>query len=154
MRLRSRVTIAAPPERVWPLLADPAQMSRWNPKLISTKRTRSGPVSRLERYSLTYRMSGRETAHDAEVVEYEPPTRLSIRLRTSKRKNPDSVSATETYVLRKVSGGTSLIQILELPIPWLLSPIVWLIHRFGTPTDEPYLERLKDLAERETVSSA
>src|SRR5688500_13049691 len=104
MRLTSRVTIAAPPDRVWPFVADPELMSRWNPKLIATDRTRTGPVSRLERYTLIYRLSGRPTEHEAEVIECSPPERLSIRLLQSTRRHPSAVSAVETYELRDVAG--------------------------------------------------
>ena len=81
------------------------------------------------------------------------PQQADRRLGTT-RKRPSAASAVENYELRDVAGGTLLIQRLEIPIPLLLRPVVWFVHRFGTPTDTPYLHRLKQLVETGSISPA
>ncbi|MDY7092650.1 MAG: SRPBCC family protein [Acidobacteriota bacterium] len=148
MKLRFEVRIAAPPQRVWPWVADPLRMARWNPKLVAIDRAASGELQAGEEYELIYRMSGRDTELRARVELAKPPVELAIRLWDE--AGPHERPTVESYRLEARGDGTRLRQEIDLSrtgIPWPARLLMALLSRWGRPRDEPYLERLRRLVE-------
>src|SRR5689334_2733808 len=79
MKIHDSIEIAAPVEVVWPLLADPEQMAAWHVKLVSVRRTATGPVRNGERFAATYSMSRRQGQCETEVIRCQPPVELTYR---------------------------------------------------------------------------
>ena len=130
MRQKDAGIIAAPPEAVWPWIADPERVPLWNPKLEVTGAPPLEDLREGVSYGVRYRM-GRATEAQAVVERCVPPLELVIRYRVG----PDSW-ALEEATLRAVPGGTRLTRIVEIHdprIPWPARLLAGLLMRFGRP---------------------
>lgn len=82
MALSETLLIAAPPARVWALVDDPAQLSRWMPDVIAVTypggRNVKQPVG--TRFVQTVRETSGEKTYDGVVTGFEAGTFLSIEL--------------------------------------------------------------------------
>jgi hypothetical protein len=155
MHLSESITISADAITVWPYLADPVLQADWNPKIVSVERDRSGPVRFGERFETIYRMSGRDNLTRVEVTVAQPSERV-VFVHRMPGKTKDLV-VEESYHLTAVGDGVKVVQMIDLSragIPWPFRVLMWLIHRFGWSTEEPYLERLRRLVERPNTASA
>ena len=56
MKSVTRVRVEAPPERVWPWVAHPDGVMRWNPKLVEHAAPPPDRIRSGSRYRVTYRM--------------------------------------------------------------------------------------------------
>jgi hypothetical protein len=93
-------------------------------------------------------LSGKESEVSAEIEEYQPPTKLVIRL-TGGRLPPNGY-AQEMYELSRQNGGTALTQTIQVHnsgINILFRLFIAFVHRFGKPTGKKYLTVLKELVE-------
>ena len=148
MTLRERIHIQAPPNRIWPLIADPTRMADWNPKIVSVDRSAPQTLRLGQRFQVVYRMSGRDRASDAEVIDCLEPRELVIRHHYV-WKSADRY-ADERYHLAPSPGTTRLTQEIDMTgsgVPLWLQVLAWLIHRVGEPVGKPYLATLRELAE-------
>jgi carbon monoxide dehydrogenase subunit G len=73
------VEIDAPPERVWQVTSNPRNLPHWD-KHIESVEVPDGGLALGVRYRVTMRFMALRTIVDAEVLEWEPPWRASIRL--------------------------------------------------------------------------
>jgi uncharacterized protein YndB with AHSA1/START domain len=78
IRLQCREVVDAPPERVFPALADPEMVARWMPGFVRFERLTEGPVGAGSRFREVRRMFGREAAEVFEVREFDPPRTLGL----------------------------------------------------------------------------
>ncbi|MEZ6243626.1 MAG: SRPBCC family protein [Phycisphaerales bacterium] len=148
VKLRESIDIAAPPEVVWPFVADPVMESAWNPKIVGVDRERRQTVGAGERYRMTFHMGARDHEYDVEVLAVEEPLRVQYAMKTT------DLTAGEVrvlYELAKTSKGVRLRQTIDLsraPIPLPFRALIWLITRLGSSKETPYLDRLREQAER------
>ena len=155
MRLQESTIISANVATVWPHIADPVAQAAWNPKVISVDREKSGPAHFGERFEMIYRMSGRDNRSQVEVRECQPSQRIVFLHRIEQQSRLRIVE--EAYDIEPHGDGVKVVQTIDLTragIPWLFRPLIWITQRFGHSTEEPYLERLKDLIERPTMAAA
>ena len=73
------VEIDAPPERVWKVTSNPRNLPHWD-KHIESVEVPEGGLGLGVRYHVLMRFMSLRTTVDAEVLEWEPPWRASIRL--------------------------------------------------------------------------
>jgi uncharacterized membrane protein len=73
------VEVDAPPERVWQVTSDPANLPQWD-KHIESVEVPDGGLAFGVRYRVVMRFMSLRTTVDAEVLEWEPPWRASIHL--------------------------------------------------------------------------
>jgi uncharacterized protein YndB with AHSA1/START domain len=106
--LEDVVEIAAPPDRVWPLVSDVCRMAEWSPQVVST-RLRQG----FERVELGTRFTNRNeygelvwTTH-GEIVRFEPERVLSFRIEEN--------WVVWSFLLEPTATGTRLTQRRETP---------------------------------------
>ncbi len=146
--MRSRITIDAPPERVWMFVADPVMESAWNPKIVAIDRDAEGPVRTGERFEMEFVMSGTGSRCEAEALEASPPGLLVYRYRMLDERLEGSVDI--RYTLEPKGDGTRLVQSIDMRgmgISWPVRALIWFVTRFGTPVGKPYLEELKGQVE-------
>lgn len=99
----TEIFIAAPPDRVWPLLTDPAEHVRWNPGMRSIV----GRFAVGEHPALTMEIqSGRSITFRPEVLIADPGAELRWRGRLWL---PRLFDGEHYFVLRAEAGGTKLI---------------------------------------------
>ena len=73
------VEVDAPPEQVWKVASDPANLPHWD-RHIQSVTVPEGGLRLGVRYEVTMRFLALRTTVDAEVVEWEPPWRAVIHL--------------------------------------------------------------------------
>ena len=73
------VEVDAPPERVWEVTSDPANLPHWD-RHIESVRVPPGGLGSGVRYEVTMRFMAFRTTLGAEVLEWEPPWRAVVRL--------------------------------------------------------------------------
>jgi uncharacterized protein YndB with AHSA1/START domain len=148
MTCEESIDIAARPEDVWPLIADPQRLAAWNVKLVSVKRTAAGPVQLGERFEAVYQMSGKQRAVSTEVVRLQPPLALTLRHRLA--EEPPELFVDESYDLFTVGKVTRVQQGVDFShagLPLWARAIMWFISTFGRPIGEGILEPLKRACE-------
>jgi hypothetical protein len=149
MKIRTAIDIAATPETVWPLVADPEQMAAWHERLVSVRRETSGTVRRGERFAATYTMSGRQGNAEVEVIRCQPPVELTYRHHVKMGRRDGYVD--ESYDLVADEAGTHLKQIVDFAgsgMPRWAQALMWFVSRFGRAVEPGLLEPLKKEAEQ------
>ena len=148
MKLRDVIDIDAPPEEIWPFLADPPRMVAWHEKLLSVKRSAEGLVRLGDRFDATYTMSGRQRQTSVEVIRCQPPVALTLRHRLVEAGPERFVD--ESYDLIPQGNATRLEQIVDFGhagLPLWARALMWFISRFGAPAEESLLMPLKRTVE-------
>lgn len=149
MRLVDSIRLNAEAAAVWPLLCNPARMAQWNDKIVAV----DGPDRPLrigERFSILYHMGRRSRHSQCEVVESLPFEKFVLRTQLIDESNPRT--AVITYELKKDGGGRLLLRqsvdFRDAGLPWLILPLMWLLHRFGSPVSPGPLQQLARLLDR------
>ena len=73
------VEVDAPPERVWQVTSNPANLPHWD-KRIDSVDVPDGGLALGVHYRVTMRFMALRATVDAEVLEWQPPSRAVIRL--------------------------------------------------------------------------
>jgi uncharacterized protein YndB with AHSA1/START domain len=144
------IEIAARPEEVWPLIADPQQMAAWNEKLVSVNRRDVGPVRLGERFEAVYQMSGKRRETTVEVLRCQPPLALTLRHRMAGESAERFVD--ESYDLFAEGNATRVEQGVDFShagLPLWARALMWFVSTFGRPSGEGTLEPLKRACETE-----
>ena len=82
-RISGEVTIDAPVEEVFDLVADERNEPRYNPWSVRAEKLREGPVGRGARFVAQPKGMGARGRMTLEVVEYDRPHRLHNIVRSS-----------------------------------------------------------------------
>jgi carbon monoxide dehydrogenase subunit G len=101
-RISGEVTIDAPVEEVFDLVADERNEPRYNPRIVRAEKVSEGPVSRGARFVAEPKGMGAKGQMTLEVLQYDRPHRL----RTVVRSSYMQVEGTVTF--EEVDGGTRL----------------------------------------------
>jgi uncharacterized protein YndB with AHSA1/START domain len=138
------VEIAAAPEDVFPWLADPERRLRWMGALVESESLTDGPPGLGSRYRDVFEDHGQRIELEAELVEVEPPERLTARL-VSK-----GFESTSSQRLEAGGAGTRLTAAVETRYTMLAARLLApLVTRHAQKQLEGDLARLKDLVELE-----
>ena len=81
--ISGEVTIAAPVEEVFDLVADERTEPRYNPRIARAEKINDGPVGRGSRFVVEPRRAGARGRMLVEVLEYDRPHRLHNAIRSS-----------------------------------------------------------------------
>ncbi len=131
----------------WSLLADPANLSRWNPNARSVD-ARSELTQTGDTFWLTYQLNGRESTYLARVTALDRPRLLEYEL--TSENIPSGARMTERYEITAHGDEAELSQIVSLGrsgVPWWAVALISFIHRFGRPTGKRFLETFRELVE-------
>ncbi|MGE0700558.1 MAG: SRPBCC family protein [Hyphomicrobiaceae bacterium] len=140
--------IDAPPERIFPLIADPPTMNTWNPfnECPSIKGSYSGPEHGPgARYTFASRKAG--TGY-TEIVEEEAPRRLGIRLVMTK---PMACDNRVEFRLEPSGRSTRVTWAMTGPMTFMgkvMNQVIDCEKMCGTHFERG-LAKLKGLAERQ-----
>ena len=146
MRLKESIFVAVSPRVLWPLVADPVLMSRWNAKIVAVERAGDGPVRTGETFRMLVRMSGQDREGQVEVIDCH--TFESIALRHRQRWRGRDQVADWRCELFPQGEGVRVVQTVDLVgLPWPIQVLFWFITRFGWKEGPDSLQRLKELAE-------
>jgi hypothetical protein len=120
----ARATIQAPPEVVWPWVADLAKHAEYSPKPYRVELVSGEPGAVGSTYKSVGAIPGdKNHENSVEVTESVPTTRFALLAE-------DNLGAfTSTYDLRPVDGGTEVTFNLMFPkmsgLPGLMAPVLF-----------------------------
>lgn len=100
--IAGEVTIDAPVEEVFDLVADERNEPRYNPRIVRAEKVSKGPVGRGARFVAEPRSMGPQGEMTLEVLEYDRPHQLHNHVRSSYMQ----VDGTLTF--EEVDGRTRL----------------------------------------------
>ena len=103
-------------------------------------------------HDIEFRLGSKTALTRCEIVECRIGRLISIKSTLPKpdRQSGRSMSACITYELKDLGRTTRVreqIEFTSTSIPILLRPLIWLVSRFGKPTGETTLMRLKRAVE-------
>ncbi len=101
-RIDGEVTIAAPVERVFDMVADERNEPRYNPRIVRAEKISDGDVGLGSRFLAEPRGMGARGVMTVELVEYDRPARLATSIRSS------YMDVDGTLTFERVDGGTRL----------------------------------------------
>jgi len=122
--ISGEVTIDAPVEEVFDLVADERNEPRYNPRIVHAEKLSEGPIGRGSRFVAQPKGMGSKGKMTMEVVEYERPHRLHSIIRSSYME----VEGTLTF--GEADGGTRLRWVWDMGLVGpmkLMSPVLALI---------------------------
>jgi uncharacterized protein YndB with AHSA1/START domain len=102
VHIAGSVTIDAPVDEVFDLVADERNEPKYNPRIVRAEKVSEGPVGSGARFVAEPRGMGAKGEMTVEVVEYERPNRLGTTVRSS------SMQVEGTVTFDEVEGGTRL----------------------------------------------
>jgi len=146
------VIIAAPPERIFPLIADPMAFNTWNPfnEEPSIKGTYSGPARGPgARYTFESRKAG--TGY-TEILEEHAPRHLVVRLVMTR---PMACDNRVDFHLEPVSGGTRVTWAMSGPMTFvgkIMNQVIDCERMCGNQFTRG-LGKLKSLVEGEAIAA-
>jgi uncharacterized protein YndB with AHSA1/START domain len=100
--ISGEVTIDAPVEEVFDLVADERNEPRYNPRIVRAEKLSEGPVGRGARFVAVPKGMGARGTMTLEVLEYDRPYRLHNVVRSS------YMHVDGTLTFESVDGGTRL----------------------------------------------
>lgn len=101
-RIAGEVTIAAPVETVFDVVADERNEPRYNPRIVRAEKVSEGPVGAGARFVAEPQGMGAKGEMTLTILEYDRPHRLHNRVRSS------YVQVDGTLTFEEVEGGTRL----------------------------------------------
>jgi hypothetical protein len=154
MRLKNEVVIDAPSDKVWEYVGSPEMWPLFHVKAGECRQISPQPDVIGSLYDIEFRLGSKTSVTRCEIVERHIGRLISIK---SALPEPDgqsgrSLSACITYELEDQGSTTRVkeqIEFTSINIPPILRPLIWLISRFGRPTGETTLMRLKKMVEED-----
>ena len=97
------VEVDAPPERVWEVVSDPANLPHWDRHIVRVTGVPPGGLAHGMSYVTEMRFMGVRARVRAKVLEWDPPRRAAIRLE-------GLLDATVTSIVEPLPGGRSRLE--------------------------------------------
>ena len=145
--IRKTMEIAATPEKIWSIIANPANLPKLAPYVISSEFDPPGLMTKGAKGHAIGKMAGRKVDVYAEVAEAEPNKKLALRQR------PGGVLKflASTVTLESTEKGTLATEVFEFEVALgalgrALSGLV--VERSIRKNAGEYLENLKKIAEQ------
>ena len=101
-RIEGEISIAAPVEQFFDMVADERNEPRYNPRIVRVEKISDGPIGPGTQFTAQPRGMGRKGAMTVEVIDYERPGRLTMSIRSS------SLDVVGTLTFAPVAGGTRM----------------------------------------------
>ncbi|HEX6330345.1 MAG TPA: SRPBCC family protein [Actinomycetota bacterium] len=97
------VDVDAPPERVWEVISNPANLPHWDRHIVAVRGVPDGGLAYGVRYAVDMRFMAVPATIHAEIREWDPPFRAMIHLR-------GVLDATVTSTVDPLGGGRSRLE--------------------------------------------
>jgi carbon monoxide dehydrogenase subunit G len=97
------VDLEAPPERVWQVISDPANLPHWDRHIVGVRGVPDGGLAYGVRYAVDMRFMAVHATIRAEVREWDPPFRAKIYL-------SGLLDATVTSTVEPIGDGRSRLE--------------------------------------------
>jgi hypothetical protein len=152
VHIEGEIVINRPVDEVFDFVADERNEPRYNPSMLRSDQTSTGPIGLGTTFRAESKMMGRTVETVIECTGYDPPRLLASRSRSSFGPLP----ATEiqgTLTFEPAPRGTRMRWSWRIKTPGLLKPMTPLIARMGKRQEETIWTNLKHLLEEQSVPS-
>jgi carbon monoxide dehydrogenase subunit G len=123
MNFSTETRIKAPPEKVLAAIVDLESWHRWMPDLVAVEKLTDGEFGVGTEWKETRKMFGKEASEVFEVVSYDPPARLGLRVDGAKGSTGKGEFLFD-YELLSDQGGTLMQVTGEINIPGLMAKVM------------------------------
>lgn len=130
-----------PVDEVFAFLTDASQVPSWQSNLIESEQLTEGPMRVGSRFREVRRVGRRPIASEAEVIDFEPNTRFTLRVITGPQ-------VTVSYALAAEEGGTRLRYQFVMRTGGMMRVLEPLIRRSLRKQSASDFGRLKGILER------
>ncbi len=147
MKIRNKIQLAFSQDKIWDLIADPAQMKAWNPRIREVVPITLGRPKANSRYRIRYKLGNRESNYFAEIMEYEEASRFVLHLEGGALQKKGYIQ--ETFELAPNNKGVLLSQQILIERGGLSIPerlMLRLRNRVGRYSGKKYLSQLIGMA--------
>lgn len=147
MKIKNKILLPVPQDRLWELIADPAVMKSWNPRIKEVVPVTLGKPKANARYRIRYALSSSESNYLAEIMEYEEFSKLVLHLEGGNLSRKSYIQ--EIYELAPNSTGTLLSQQILIERGGLSISarlMLRLRNRLGSSSGKKYLTKLRGMA--------
>ncbi len=154
MKIVFSIFVRRPPETVWAFLANPENMLLWNSNVTHVSPSSFTDIKQGYRYTITYHLHGNSNAtqFQAEIVHFEPPSKLVTRHTEGQASPNRDRIIEETYELSERNGGTFLTQTMQIEnsgVNIFMRLLIRAIRKFGKPAGTTHLAPLREIIERD-----
>jgi len=80
MKIKSKIQLPFSADTLWALIADPAAMKAWNPRIKEVVPVTLGKPKANSRYRIRYRLGSMESNYFAEIMEFDEFSRFALHL--------------------------------------------------------------------------
>ena len=101
-RYTGTVLTSKPAEEVFDYMADFTSVAEWDETVTEAERLGNQPPGKGARFSVTFKLAGRENTFEYETIEAERPHRLLLRAESS------TVISLDEVTVREIAEGTEL----------------------------------------------
>jgi len=149
MQLKETIHIDAPPHVVWEYVGSPDVWSLFHAKARNTRSvdTQGGRIG--SRYEMQLSLGSKTAPSTAEITDLQPGRLIQVKS-TAEPKPGQKVSAMLTYELEDAGTQTKVHERIDIDAPHInlfFRAVIWLVSRFGTPSGETSLMKLKRIIE-------
>jgi uncharacterized protein YndB with AHSA1/START domain len=151
MKIKASISINASPGTVWEYVGQPDCWPLFHTKVRQAKLTslQGGIVGAI--YDIEFNMGGKTAPTRCEIVDLAPGRMIRVTSSVPDSHGGSAGFAVLTYELEDELRQTKVTERIEMSvagIPWIFRPLVLLLFRFGRPSGETTLMRLKKVVER------
>lgn len=147
MKIRNKIQLPLSQDAIWSLIADPALMKVWNPRIKEVVPVTLGKPKANSRYRIRYSLGNREGNFFAEIMEYDESSRFVLHLEGGALKKKGYIQ--EIFELVPNNKGTLLSQQILIErggLSILARLMLRLRNRVGRTSGKKYLSQLLGMA--------
>ncbi|MBN2712318.1 MAG: SRPBCC family protein [Planctomycetes bacterium] len=147
---RETVKIRCTPETAWAVVTDMEKVQKWNPKLREFACESESAPGLGKHYLVSYSLKGRVTDSDAEITEWHPFERYTLKMTEAGKGGMGDRVCHEKYEFEDLGGETAITQSVEIDLggaPFLIRFVFWVISHLSLFGDKVYLHDLKRMVE-------
>ncbi len=150
MKLNDEILIEATSDKVWQYVGSPEMWPLFHAKAGECKQVSSQADVVGAQYDIEFRLGSKIAVTRCEIIDRRIGRLIIVKSTLPDRQTGRPMSACMTYELEDLGRTTKVTEDIDISgaaIPLLLKPLIWFITRFGKPSGETTLMRLKRVVE-------
>ena len=152
MKLNEGVVIEATSDKVWEYVGSPEMWPMFHAKAGECKQVSPQADVIGAQYDIEFRLGSKTAVTRCEIIDRRIGRLIIVKstLSDANRQTGRPISACMTYELEDLGRTTRVTEDIDISgasIPLILKPLIWFITRFGKPSGETTLMRLKRVVE-------
>ncbi len=152
MILNDEIVIEATSDKAWEYVGSPEMWALFHAKAGKCKQVSSQADVVGALYDIEFRLGSKTSVTRCEIIDRRIGGLITVKstLPEASHQTGQTVSACMAYELEDLGRTTRVTENIDISgasIPLILRPLIWFITRFGKPSGETTLMRLKRVVE-------